>query len=312
MIIYLIRKQKNRAYRSEDMVYAVSGKVLRHGEKGEPLVEEGFVSITDTLRFWACAFSDRPVGIDMEEVSRAVSPAVARKLHVSEREYLAPLSPGSSEWREEFLSIWTKKESYAKYMGRGLSIGFSGFCVLEGQRGCLETPLYGKRYKGLIFGATQPIEIKEFQYDAPMKKSALEAGADMLDIRGYSAEDLKAKLKAKGYSEEDSKDAVERLLERGFLNDSEYARSLGNKYAAKGYSSRRIACELKRKGVGAEDAEAEASKHRESDRERAEKTARKLVPSGSADDKLKAKIVRKLSSLGYDTNTVYDIIQKLE
>ena len=294
------------------MVYAISGQVLSHGEKGEPLVDEGHVSITDTLRYWACAFSERPVGIDMEELSRSVSPAVSRKLHAAEREYLEVLYVGSSEWKEEFLSIWTKKESYAKYMGKGLSVGLSSFCVLDGWQDGLKTPLYGKKYKGLIFAATEPIEIKEFEYDAPMNKSALEAGAGLLDMRGYSAASLKKKLTDKGYSENESEEAAKELLERGFLNDEEYARSLGSKYAAKGYSSRRIAYELKKRGVGAEDAAKEAERHEGKDRERAESVAFRMAPDSGADDKLKAKIVRKLSSLGYDTNTVYDIIQKLE
>ncbi len=311
MTIYLIRKQKNRIYKSEDIVFAISGKKLSHGEKGEPHVEGAYISITDTLRYWACAFSDRRVGIDMEELSRAVSPAVVKKLHPSEREYLAPLSPGSSEWREEFLSIWTKKESYAKYTGKGLSLGFSSFCVLEGWQESLETPLFSLKYKELMIGATEPIEVKIQKYDAPMNKTALEAGADILDMRGYSARDLKKKLEGKGYSDEDSSEAVEKLLERGFLNDGEYAFSLGRKYAAKGYSARRIEFELMKKGLSREDAAKEASKHRDGDEERALAIASKMADGRDTDDKLKAKIVRKLTSLGYDTNIVYDIIQKL-
>jgi SOS response regulatory protein OraA/RecX len=104
---------------------------------------------------------------------------------------------------------------------------------------------------------------------------------------------------------------VDKLLERGFLNDSEYARSLAQKYTARGYSSRRIELELKRKGVSPEDAREEAVKHREGDRQRAEAAVKKLLKGADPDQKLKTKIAGKLSSLGYETSIVYDIIQKL-
>ena len=92
MTIYLITKKKNRIYRSEDMVSFISGKHLYHNEKGAPYLDEGYVSITDTKNYWACAFSEVCVGIDMEEKSRHVSPSSVRKLHQAERDYLKPLS----------------------------------------------------------------------------------------------------------------------------------------------------------------------------------------------------------------------------
>ncbi|MBR0416646.1 MAG: RecX family transcriptional regulator [Firmicutes bacterium] len=311
MQIYLIKKQKNRIYKSEAMVLAVSGKKLTHDEKGAPLVDEGFVSISDTKNYWACAFSDRPVGIDIEELSRSVSPSVVKRLHEAERKYLEPLSEGSSEWKEELLTIWTRKESYAKFTGKGLAEGFRSFCVLDEWQDTLETKLFSGRYKGLIYSSTEEAEIRETAYDAPMNKSALEAGADILDMFGCSASTLKKKLLGRGYTEEEAGEAVDKLLERGFLNDSEYARSLAQKYTARGYSSRRIELELKRKGVSPEDAREEAVKHREGDRQRAEAAAEKLLKGADPDQKLKTKIAGKLSSLGYETSIVYDIIQKL-
>ena len=312
MTVYLVRKKKNRKYKSEDMVFALCGKQLVHDEKGAPCIEGGFVSVTDTKNWWACAFSDVPLGIDMEEFSRDVSPAAVRKLHKEEQEYLGPLSPGSGEWKEEFLSIWTKKESYVKYKGKGLSFGLSSFSVLgEGQKK-LETQLFGLRYKGLVFGATEPIEIKEYSYDAPMEKSALDAGADILDMFGCSANTLKSKLLSRGYGEEEASEAVGRLKELGYLNDAEYGGSLGRKYAARGYSSKRIEYELLKKGLEKEDAAREAALYREGDRERASEAAEKVFAKGDADEKTKAKVARKLSSLGYDAHVVYDIIQKLD
>ena len=311
MTIFLIKKEKRKTYKSEDMVFAVSGKKLFHDEKGAPYLDEGCISVTDTKNYWACALSDVPIGIDMEELSRPVSSGICKKLHPAEREYLAPLQEGSREWKEEFLSIWTKKESYIKLMGKGLSFGLNKFCVLKEWEDTLETDLYNLIYKGLVFGATQPIEISEFKYSAPMEKSALEAGADILDMFGCSAKTLKDKLLSRGYEEGEVDAAVAKLLDLGFLNDSEYGRSLARKYAAKGYSSKRIELELKKKGLSSGDARIEASEYKEGDRERAMEAALKLKLPAPLDQKQVAKTVRKLSSLGYDTYLVYDIIQKL-
>jgi SOS response regulatory protein OraA/RecX len=310
MNIILVKKQKNRLYRSEEMAEVLCGVKLFHGPKGEPLLENGHISVSDTKNYWACALSEKPVGIDMEELSRNVSEAVVRRLHPREAEYLSALAFGSSEWKEEFLSIWTKKESYSKYLGKGLSLGFSSFCVLEG-KGDLKTSLFSRKYKGLVISATEEFEVVERSYDAPKAKTALDAGADILDMAGCSSETLKKKLIAKGYTEDESEAAVAKLTELGFLNDGEYAGSLGRKYAQRGYSSARIAFELRKKGVGSGLSGSEASKYREGDRDRALSVAEKLCGYGLPDEKMRGKIARKLSSLGYDTSTVYDIIQKL-
>lgn len=311
MKIYLVKKEKNRIYKSEDMVLALTGRNLVHNEKGAPQVDGGYVSISDTKGFWACALSDVPVGIDMEELSRKVSPSVVKKLHAAEREYLSVLSEGSSEWQEEFLSIWTKKEAYSKYKGKGLGLGFSGFCVLDGMQDALETGLYSGKYRGLVFAATEEFEIVPVKYDAPFSKSALDAGADILDMFGCSAKTLKGKLLDRGYGEGDAAEAVEKLKDLGFLDDSAYAESFGRKYAARGYSSRRIELELKKKGVSPEDAAAEALKHKDGDFARAALWAEKTLGGAEADEKNKAKVARKLSALGYDTYTIYDIIGDL-
>lgn len=305
MKIYLVKKEKNRIYKSEDLVLALTGKTLSHNEKGAPQVEEGYISITHTPRYWACGLSERPVGIDMEESSRHLSFAVVKKLHPAEREYLSVLSEGSSEWREEFLSIWTKKESYLKYLGKGLAGGLSGFCVLEGQESGLETPLYGLVRGPLVFAATEAFEVVSAAYEAPMNKTALEAGADILDLRGYSRRDLCSKLLDRGYSAEEAEEAAGKLEERGYINDEEYARSLAEKYLQRGYASARIELELKKKGVPGEIARRFREEAREGDSKRAAAQAAKL-PAG--DEKEKAKAARKLASLGYDAHTVYELL----
>ena len=75
-------------------------------------------SISHT-RHWAfCALSRRSVGLDAEELSRRVSPALAEKI----------LSPGelaqyraAGDKNRAMLTFWVLKEARAKLSGRGLS-----------------------------------------------------------------------------------------------------------------------------------------------------------------------------------------------
>lgn len=380
MKIYLLRKEKGRIYKSEDIVRTCFGRELTHDSKGAPLLgntlpdtlqsgallqSSAFISISDTSGYWTCVFSDCPVGLDMEESSRPVKPAVARRLHKEEQEYLEPLAGVLSEWKEEFLSIWTKKEAVVKLCGKGLSAGFSDFSVfsrnsvdnLVKANLChrpsgvaagsvsfafpedINVKLAGFTARGLMFGVASLEEGElnpyavSLNYDAPMERPALESAADMLDVRGYASSKLAEKLMDKGYSAEETAQAVEKLQDYGYLNDAALAESMAEKLAKKGCSASRIEIELKNKGISKDVAAAEADKYRETDRERAEavynsmksksrisnaRTAAADADSADAEiseetlnaeaEKEKARIARKLSSLGYGASIIYGLL----
>ena len=80
-------------------------------------------SITHTPRHAFCVLSDRPVGIDAEELGRRVSPKLARKV-LSPAElarYEAAADPA-----ECFLRLWVLKEALVKCSGEGLR-GYPNF-----------------------------------------------------------------------------------------------------------------------------------------------------------------------------------------
>lgn len=88
-------------------------------ERGKPYFSEGNAcfSITHTKRHVFCALSDREVGIDAEELDRAVKPHLAAKI----------LSPGelaqyeaAQDKNRALLTFWVLKEAVAKCSGRGL------------------------------------------------------------------------------------------------------------------------------------------------------------------------------------------------
>ena len=88
-------------------------------ERGKPYFAQGNVhfSISHTKSHVFCVLADRPVGIDAEELDRAVSPRLAEKI----------LSPGelaqyqaAEDQNRALLTFWVLKEAAAKMSGEGL------------------------------------------------------------------------------------------------------------------------------------------------------------------------------------------------
>lgn len=71
----------------------------------------------------------------------------------------------------------------------------------------------------------------------------------LLDRRDYGSAELCAKLVEKGAEPDDAALAVARMVELGFVNDSNYAAMVVRHYAAKGYGRARIREELRKRRV---------------------------------------------------------------
>ncbi len=76
-------------------------------------------SISHTKHYAFCVLSDKPVGIDAEEISRQINPALAEKI----------LSPGelaqyrlSADPNRALLKFWVLKEAAGKCTGEGLRV----------------------------------------------------------------------------------------------------------------------------------------------------------------------------------------------
>ncbi len=87
------------------------------------------------------------------------------------------------------------------------------------------------------------------------KTLAKKSAARTLAKRSVSRGELSKKLRQKGFSEEESKDAVDWFSERGFIDDEAYARSCVEYYKARGYGSMRIKEELYRREIPREISE---------------------------------------------------------
>lgn len=93
-------------------------------------------------------------------------------------------------------------------------------------------------------------ELTELTDSVNFRRAFLKA-CDLLSLRDHSSRELLLKLRQKGY-QDGAEQAVERLIEEGYLDDERFARS----YAAelvrvRHYGTRRIVTELMKKGIDA-------------------------------------------------------------
>jgi len=97
-------------------------------------------SISHSGDFWACAFGKAELGLDIQQHTRCRSRDIAKRFfHPSEQKYLEACDYA----QEEFFEIWTAKESYVKFTGRGLSQGLETFSVVE--------PIEGAEFRRIPF-----------------------------------------------------------------------------------------------------------------------------------------------------------------
>jgi len=121
--------------------YGVAGTALRekarirkgpHGKPffSDPGLEGVFFSRSHSKGHEVVCFSDGEIGIDCEdtEARQGIAgkyPGIARRCFTEdEMEYM-----GDSV--ERFFEIWTAKEAYMKYTGRGFAEGFRSFSALD-------------------------------------------------------------------------------------------------------------------------------------------------------------------------------------
>lgn len=97
---------------------------------GKPFFPDGRgieFSVSHSEGLWACGFCTTPIGIDIQWHKSCNRRAIAKRFfHPLEYEYLLKTD------FEHFFDVWTAKESYVKYTGRGISDEFSEFSVTDG------------------------------------------------------------------------------------------------------------------------------------------------------------------------------------
>lgn len=113
---------------------------IEKDEKGKPYLEgysNLYISISHSGPYIACAFGDKPVGVDTEMwKAHPKWRRIVDKMHLREREAFDRACGGAaSEEAEEpveaFCDLWVRKESFLKAIGEGLRIPLYAFDTTE-------------------------------------------------------------------------------------------------------------------------------------------------------------------------------------
>lgn len=106
-----------------ELYYAQTGQPLPPvltTPRGKPYLEGNplYFSISHTRHHAFCALSDRPIGIDAEEIDRIIPPMLTEKI-LSPAEKIRYAA--ASDKNEALLRLWVLKEARAKFLGTGLT-----------------------------------------------------------------------------------------------------------------------------------------------------------------------------------------------
>lgn len=166
-----------------------------------------------------------------------------------------------------------------------------------------------------------------------MPKDCHDTAVSYLEHRERSAHEVKSHLISKGFHEDEIEKELRYLEELHYVDDVRYCQNYISYGTGKGRGPVRLQFELAEKGIDTAIIQEviEACFDRGMEKDAALKEARKLLNRnrdasfdvGSAeneayvdellvpDEKIIAKIGRKLASLGYHTEVIYDIIRQM-
>lgn len=101
-----------------------------YNEFGKPFLKKNPTlnfNISHSKDLVLCGFSDYTIGVDIEKVQKCKHDIVKRYFSKEEMEYI--YAGGKNDYSNRFIEIWTLKESYIKFIGKGLHTDLSSFSV---------------------------------------------------------------------------------------------------------------------------------------------------------------------------------------
>lgn len=103
----------------------ISDKDILRTEKGKPYIKDNcaYFNVSHCDGLAVCAISQNEVGIDCEALRKVSAGVIKKCFSDSEADYL-----NRSKNKElDFIRLWTLKESYVKYTGRGIDSSLKRF-----------------------------------------------------------------------------------------------------------------------------------------------------------------------------------------
>ncbi len=131
-----------------------------------------------------------------------------------------------------------------------------------------------------------------------------------LTSRARTCGEIAKHLREKGFEQEEIQETIERLKQLHYLDDMDYCLQYFAYAFGKGRGALRAKRELEEKGVSREIIQIafEEYEAEESELERARQQAAKIAAGKEPDRKLMAKIGRRLTTMGYSSDVIYQVI----
>jgi len=142
--------------------------ILSKNNYGKPFLV-GFPDFQFNISHTRCAivigFSEKPIGIDIEKIN--IADLTIAELFFSENELNYILSDQQQQ-NKLFYEVWTKKESYIKWLGKGLSIPLATFDIISNELDELFNLIHIDNYlisvcSENIYGERDMISLSEYQ-----------------------------------------------------------------------------------------------------------------------------------------------------
>lgn len=98
---------------------------------GKPYLEKVpnfYFNLSHTRDAIVVAISDSEIGVDVEKIQKS-NLQIAKRFYTNNEFSYVMENQEQIDYR--FYEVWTKKESYSKYVGKGLSLPFRSFDVLD-------------------------------------------------------------------------------------------------------------------------------------------------------------------------------------
>lgn len=111
--------------------YGVSDQAVLRTEKGKPYLaseerDNLYFSVSHSGRYFVCLVDSVPVGVDVQIQRKSGGEKISRRYFTpAEKKYV------DENGEEGFLIIWTRKEAYSKFTGKGIEEIIKGTDVLE-------------------------------------------------------------------------------------------------------------------------------------------------------------------------------------
>lgn len=137
-----------------------------------------------------------------------------------------------------------------------------------------------------------------------------DAALKYLTSRARTCGEMQQYLLGKGFEPEEIQKTIAYLKELRYLDDADYCSRYLEYAIGKGRGSIRIKRELEEKGVDRQTIQIafEEYEGEESELDRAKQQAAKIAGGKPVDKKLLGRIGRRLSSMGYQSDVIYQVI----